>query len=283
MNRFVLLFLTLIVATVSMAVEKTDVYMKAKYESVSLATNRTTGEPVENRGSYVLQIARNVSYFYDPQTYYVDSLENDPSGSKIIGQVRNDAWKEYMETGADPFASMRKKGVVRGDRHKNLKDFSSGKITVWDSAGGDEYRYEVDMNELEWEIGDSVKNVAGYECGMATADYHGRRWVAWFAPEVTVQDGPWQLCGLPGLIMEAETADGEYGFRIVGLQKCDESLKKPYKDDKHFKLTRESFLKAKAYSRENRLQQIGTMTGGAVKPKNPRFNEKVDLIETDYR
>ena len=55
------------------------------------------------------------------------------------------------------------------------------------------------------------------ECVEATANYRGRTWTAWFAPEIPVQDGPWKLCGLPGLILEAHDANSDYIFEATGL------------------------------------------------------------------
>ena len=38
----------------------------------------------------------------------------------------------------------------------------------------------------------------------------------------TVSYGPWKLCGLPGLIIKAETADGDYRFTLAGIEKVKE-------------------------------------------------------------
>ncbi|WP_290159719.1 GLPGLI family protein [uncultured Duncaniella sp.] len=281
--KFILLICAALVAVSALKSEtKPNVYLKVQYQTSSLSTNRADGEMISNSGNYILQVAGKLSYYYDPQTYYIDSLENDPVGSQICRQAWTDAFEEFSRTGAKPFEILGEKGFLRKGAYKALKDFNFGKITVWDTAGGDKFRYDVDMEELSWEIGDSIKNVLGYECQSATADYHGRKWTAWFAPDVAVQDGPWQLCGLPGLIMEATTSDGEYGFIVTGLQKCDEALKEPFEDDKYFKSTRKLMLKAKAYSRDNRSQFISGLTGGNVNINDPKFKEKVDYIETDY-
>ena len=118
---------------------------------------------------------------------------------------------------------------------------------------------------------------------FANADYHGWKWYAWFTPEIPAQDGPWQLCGLPGLIMEAVTVDGEYGFNIKGIQQCDESLGDSYENpDKIFKSTRKAVLRMKDYGNRNRAAQVSAMTGGKVNIKQTEYKENIDFIETDY-
>lgn len=258
--------------------------LKAEYEVMSKTLNTRTGDTIVHTERAVLQMAPGMSFYFDPQTQYIDSLENDPEGRIMLRQSDEAAYEKAKATGGDWFKIRENMGITRGKRYKCRKAFSSGKITVWDSNMGDRYRYEVDMDELQWELGDSIKNVMGYECQLATADYHGRRWLAWFTPDLAVNDGPWQLCGLPGLIMEALTADREYGFTIKGLQECDEPLKDPYEDpDKVFKTQRISVLRAKDYSRRNRAAQVSAMTGGAVKLKQTEYKENIDFIETDYK
>lgn len=276
--------LTLILSTsAAIADNQKNALLKAEYESMSKTLNTKTGDTVTHTGKYVLQIAPTSSYYYDPQTYYIDSLENDPDGKRMLREADEAALQKSKNTGGDWFKLRDEMGISRKGRYKCLKDFSTGKITAWDANMGDRYRYEVDMDDLKWELGDSTKNVLGYDCQLARADYHGRKWIAWFTPELGVTDGPWQLCGLPGLIMEAVTADGEYGFTIKGLQQCDEPLKDPYEEkDKIFVTKRIAVLRAKDYSRRNRAAQISAMTGGAVKLKPTVYKENIDFIETDY-
>ena len=50
---------------------------------------------------------------------------------------------------------------------------------------------------------------------MAVSDFRGRRWTAWFAPDISISDGPWKFSGLPGLIMEAYDTENHYRFFIV--------------------------------------------------------------------
>ncbi len=69
-----------------------------------------------------------------------------------------------------------------------------------------------------WEILDETKDIIGYECIKAVSADRGRRWTVWFTPEIPIQEGPWKLCGLPGLILEAEDNHNEYHYLANGLR-----------------------------------------------------------------
>lgn len=278
-----------IIAFVTFAVfaevtDRPNAFLKAEYEAWNLRKDLHQNEKdLLKKEKYILQIAQGRSYYYDPQTYYIDSLENDPTGKAIREQALEDALQEFMRSGTDAFKIMEDKGLMPKNRYKCRKDFDSEAITVWNANGADRYKYIVPMDELVWELGDSIVSVLGYDCNSATADYHGRKWTAWFAPDIPVQDGPWQLCGLPGLIMKADTQDGEYGFEIKALQRCDESLKDPFESEKLFTTKRKSYLKIRDHTIRNRSAQIGAMTGGKVKLSDKvNYKGKDDFIETDY-
>lgn len=79
-------------------------------------------------------------------------------------------------------------------------------------------QYNEDMGQ-EWQLEDGDTLTLGYPCHKATCEYHGRTWTAWFAPEIPIQDGPWKLCGLPGLILRAYDDKGEFIFNCVSMEK----------------------------------------------------------------
>ena len=277
-----ILLLSALSANTSFAEERPKAFMKAQYTAWHSIMDKKTAKPFVTEDKYILQIGNGSSYYYDPQTFYVDSLNNDPVGRVMVDQITRDALHEFATTGADSFAIMREKGIMRGNGYRNQKDFVGKNITAWDIDGGDRYQYEVNMTDLEWEVCDSTENILGYDCNLATADYHGRRWKAWFAPDIAVQDGPWQLCGLPGLIRKAESEDGEYGFIMTGVQECDEQFKPILiNPDRLFKTKRKSYLKMRDYARRNRSARISAMTGGKVNVKAD-YTGTADYIETDY-
>ncbi|MDE7387436.1 MAG: GLPGLI family protein [Muribaculaceae bacterium] len=284
----VLIYLFCSIVSFSVFAESPRAFLKAEYEYMSKTINTNTGDTLSNNKNFVLRIGNGKSFYFDPQTNRIDSLENDPHGKIMLEQANDAAMQKAIANmneglGETWFDIREKMGINRGSRYKNMKDFNTRTITVWDSQMGDRYRYAVEMDDLQWELADSTKPVLDYECQLAVADYHGRKWYAWFTPEIPMQDGPWQLCGLPGLIMQAITADGDYGFTIKGIQQCDEPLGDPYENlDKIFRTTRIAILRMKDYGNRNRAAQVSALTGGKVNIQQAEYKENIDYIETDY-
>ncbi len=104
-----------------------------------------------------------------------------------------------------------------GETYVNYPIGNSTIIVNMDAAGA--YLYEEKTAEQLWSIGTEKKTILGYECTLATCTFRGRDYRAWFTPEIGLSKGPWKLGGLPGLILEAETVDGDYRFTASGLQR----------------------------------------------------------------
>lgn len=65
--------------------------------------------------------------------------------------------------------------------------------------------------------------------------------------DIPITDGPWKLCGLPGLILEATTEENSHAFKLLGLEKVSKEpivFSKTYVGNNKFeKTTFEKFLK----------------------------------------
>ena len=145
-------------------------------------------------------------------------------------------------------------------------------------------------------MGDSTRTILGYECFLASADYHGRKWIVWFSPEIPVAAGPWKLQGVPGLILEASTEDGLYRFVADGIQQTEKLLSPIYLANEYEKTDRVKFLKAKRGFMDNPVGAINAQfSGSGVSIRSVKLSgdsdsgskifisrETVDFIETDY-
>ncbi|MGP1553989.1 MAG: GLPGLI family protein, partial [Prevotella intermedia] len=84
----------------------------------------------------------------------------------------------------------------------------------------------------KWDIiADSTKQILNYDCQMARCKFKGRIWTAWFAADIPLDNGPWKLCGLPGLILRAYDSKQQYIFDCVGMKQAKEDENITYNSD----------------------------------------------------
>lgn len=77
-------------------------------------------------------------------------------------------------------------------------------------------QYEEKIGQ-EWTLLEGDTLILGHPCNKAMTNYHGRTWEVWYAPDIPIADGPWKLCGLPGLIMSACDSKNEFIFHCMGI------------------------------------------------------------------
>ena len=172
-----------------------------------------------------------------------------------------------------------------------FKNMPEGKNTVYHNFGFDNYVYAEDIEPQEWILGDSVRSILGYECRLAESDYRGRHWIAWYAPEIAVSEGPWKLGGLPGLILEAYDSRRHYVFTALGM-----TTEVPGKVGIHIfsksdlsEISREKYLHFR-WKRMNEHQDPSEKlrTAGIIKSKRRQEKSEetiyqyYDFEETDY-
>lgn len=75
--------------------------------------------------------------------------------------------------------------------------------------------------KLDWKISDEKQKIGTYNAQKATADFGGRKWIAWFTTEIPFQDGPYKFYGLPGLIVKVGDEAGNYSWELKGNKKTD--------------------------------------------------------------
>ncbi len=230
---------------------------------------------------FVLLANKEQAKFYSPKTEYMDSLESTPQGRAISKQLRNDAIKRYSETKDE--STM--KSVVYQAFLYIFRSISDNQMTVYDKAGSLEFGvYTEPLGEIQWEISDSTKTVLGYNCVMATANYHGRDWTAWFAPDIPLQEGPWKLTGLPGLILDASESTGQHSFEVTGLEASNQEIVPIYPYQQYDKMSRIEMLRQLRNYRDHGRAIDAASTGLNLGPDHIRTGEEVniDFLETDY-
>lgn len=229
----------------------------------------------------VLQIGKNISKSYSYYTFQSDSLSNAPNGKQKRREMIRKAAKEYLERGmTSNFIYKRMKTYI-------YKNYPNGKMTVTDGFSLQDYTYEDELSAQNWQFVDSTKTILDYSCQMATCDFRGRQWTAWFTPDIPVSDGPWKFGGLPGLIMEVYDRGSQYHFTIVGLQKVENEpiiFSETYVGSKKFEKTnRIDFLNAQKKYLMDINGYIQMETGIDLSGGQPAKIMRYDLLELDYK
>lgn len=132
----------------------------------------------------------------------------------------------------------------------------------------------------QWTIDSDTCRILNYLCYKATTKFRGREYEVYFAPEIPVNEGPWKLYGLPGLILAAKTTDGIFSFRALGIQEVnDKSISIP--DGKNYEVCKDlkqyhQFVQSKSKTEQFIFEKSGTITIAE------KFSsKKVILLETE--
>ena len=225
----------------------------------------------------ILQIGKEVSKCYSYYTFQSDSLQRTPDGAKV--------WSELFRRATE------KDGIYGDFPHVRMstyvyKNYPTGQMTITDRISSQGYRYVDSLHAQTWTMVDSTREVLGYTCQQATADFRGRRWTAWFTTDIPVSDGPWKLGGLPGLILEAYDEGQQHVFTAVGLERvADEPIIFNQKDghNRRFEPTnRLDFLRMERRFLMDSNSFIQMETGIDLLGDEPNQVMRYDLLERDY-
>lgn len=75
---------------------------------------------------------------------------------------------------------------------------------------GKEFLIVDSIPKLEWKMTGEQGTVLGYMCMKATSTIDTVNFEAWFTMEIPVSQGPYGMSGLPGLILKAQSDDGNF-------------------------------------------------------------------------
>ena len=225
----------------------------------------------------ILQIGKEVSKCYSYYTFQCDSLRRTHDGEKV--------WSELFRR------AIEKDGIYGDFPHVRMstyvyKNYPTGQMTITDRISSQGYCYVDSLHAQTWTMGDSTREVLGYTCQQATADFRGRRWTAWFTTDIPISDGPWKLGGLPGLILEAYDEGQQHVFTAVGLERVkDEPIIFNQQDgrNRRFEPTnRLDFLRMERRFLMDSNSFIQMETGIDLLGDEPNQVMRYDLLERDY-
>jgi len=140
------------------------------------------------------------------------------------------------------------------------KNYPSGKITYTEYIMPDNFRYEEDLKLFTWQLSTDTATIRGYHAQKATTSFGGRDWIAWFAPELPYNDGPYKFNGLPGLIVKVYDTRNHYVFEMTSIEKAQEGTLITMREKQYIETTKFGFFKAEDAFRNdivNRIKEKG--------------------------
>lgn len=153
----------------------------------------------------VLDIDQNRSLYQSYENIQIDSI-----ASVVI--------KESSNTG---FPDFKRLGNRRTEfTHQISKSYPIHEVLYKDRIAVDYYSYR-ENPQLIWKTSDEKQKIGTYNTQKATADFGGRKWIAWFSTEIPFPDGPYKFYGLPGLIIKIEDDAKNYSWELKGNRKTD--------------------------------------------------------------
>ncbi|MCX8524466.1 GLPGLI family protein [Chryseobacterium formosus] len=112
------------------------------------------------------------------------------------------------------------------------KNYSKNSVAYHIKDNGVKFKL-TETKPINWKISKETKTINNLKCQKATTDLYGRKWVAWFSPEIAIQDGPYKFNNLPGLIVKIEDTEKNHSFELTEIKNIKSlKLSNDYKNEK---------------------------------------------------
>lgn len=197
-NFSLLLFLLSVQCLGSLAQSKTDSYKgKISYERV------INFEGTPKMKKFTLLLGNDESIFFETE------MQTDESATTL---------KPSSDDELDLSFELR----LKGDRYIIITDFIKDTIKIQTGILKDGKRKTYIVQErnakIGWKIFNEFKMINGVKVQKAKGDFRGRKYVAWFSPDIPVKYGPWKFNGLPGLILSISDEKNEVAFHANSIK-----------------------------------------------------------------
>ena len=196
------LFFTLFIITASFAQKTSEEF---KYKATYKLTFQSDSTNTESRQTenMLLYLGDKISHFGSEGSIIKDSLmsNRDPNNKSMAALGKIQAQIPPTKFNYHIYKKLDQNTLIFAEKIVKTK-----------------YLYKEALNQINWEILPETKTLHDYKLQKATCNFAGRKYTAWFAPEIPIPDGPYKFNGLPGLIMEITDQKDHYSFELVSLK-----------------------------------------------------------------
>lgn len=212
-------FLLLTTTMVALAQNPDKALSRVSYSFTHIQDTTQRDKPYTE--NMLLVIGKNASVY----TSYDKINQGANRRKQIEEQMKNQAGNANMSISID---SRGNKPISQLDYFYFVKE---NKLLVKERIFNN-YLVDESSTKINWKISKDTATFSGIRCQKATAYFKGRNWIAWFAPELPFQSGPWKLNSLPGLILEAYDEKKEVLFQFQGMETVTATTEKPLEEAK---------------------------------------------------
>jgi GLPGLI family protein len=129
-------------------------------------------------------------------------------------------------------------------QHQSFKNYPKGRLTCIEHIIDGTFKYEENMGLFNWQLTNETATLYGYKVQKAITEFGGRKWIAWFAPELPFSDGPYKFNGLPGLIVKLYDSRNHYVYEFISIQKPLMRTMLDYREKDFIVATKQDFFRA---------------------------------------
>lgn len=201
----------------------------------------------------ILEVGYNCSKFYSINKAIRDSILTTLPPEMILGSAMFIASEYPIPTICNYYVFKQKP--------------NTNKITFI-SSDRDAQNYLVNENiNINWNISnDNDTTILGYKCRKATTNYAGRDYIAWFTLDIPINDGPYKLQELPGLVISVYDTSHEHEFTIIGSDSnAQYTIFKP--ERKYIKTSTKGFQKGFHAGNEEMIKTLQTLSDESAKAR----------------
>ena len=205
MKKIAILFVALVITKCAYAQQPDKALARVSYTFSHIQDTTQKDKPYTE--NMLLVIGKNASVYtsYDKISQEIDMKK------KLMEQIKEQAGSANMSIKIDKTGSRPTSNLDYYFYAKENKFITKERVL-------NNYLIEEDAPKIDWKIAKDTASFSGIHCQKATAYFKGRNWIAWFAPALPFQSGPWKLNGLPGLIVEAYDQTKTVKFQFAGLE-----------------------------------------------------------------
>lgn len=198
------------------------------------------GFPTENRVEKMLTFNQEESIY-----------KNAPTVEPEVNEMKTEGlhFKVKMETPDEQF-------------YKNIVE---GKSVEKRSLLDRDFLIEDELKTLKWKLTGDQKIILDYTCQKATTKRDTSNVIAWFAPELPIQNGPESYGQLPGMILEVNENNGYRVITATGFSENTEKIQAPKKGKK---ISLKAYEKLEAEKMAELRAQYGGSGGVIIKTQS---------------